>query len=509
MPAQKRYVGAIDQGTTSTRFILFDHAGAIVHAQQMEHQQIFPRPGWVEHDAEEIWRNTALTMRKALEETGTTADMLSGIGITNQRETLLAWNPETGKPYANAIVWQDLRGKPLIDRLIDEGASEGGINRFRSVTGLPLSPYFSASKISWLMEHVPGLKEKAEQGEALFGTIDSWLVWNLTGGVRGGIHITDVTNASRFLLMDINTLRWDAGMLEVFGVPECSLPRILPSIGTVYGETVPDGPAGGRVPLGGILGDQQAALYGQACFTEGMAKNTYGTGCFLLVNTGRRLSQSKQGLLTTVAYQREGNPPIYALEGSIAVAGALVQWLRDNIGLITTAPEINGLAESVEDNGGIYFVPAFSGLFAPYWRSDARGIIAGLTGFANAGHLARAVLESTAFQAYDIFTAMAKDSGIELKELRVDGGMTNSTLLMQFQADILSIPVVRPRVLETTALGAAYAAGLTSGFWKDEEELQLHWQEERRWMPQIEGDRREQLLGQWKKAVERTLAWSS
>ncbi len=505
-----KYIGAIDQGTTSTRFILFNREGDIVHSRQLEHKQIYPEPGWVEHDAEQIWQNTAETIRLTLEDTNTTSEMIAGIGITNQRETIVSWNPKTGEVYANAIVWQDLRGKPLIDKLIKEGGNEGGIDRFRGKTGLPLSSYFAASKICWLLDNIVGLREKAENGEAVFGTIDSWLVWNLTGGAGagGGIHITDVTNASRYQLMDIAALRWDSDLLDIYGIPEQSLPQIKPSMGSVYGYTAESGPAGGGIPIGGILGDQQAALFGQACFEEGMAKNTYGTGCFLLVNTGTQLCQSEQGLLTTVAYQKTGEKPVYALEGSIAVAGSLVQWVRDNLGLVSSAPEIDKLAESVPDNGGVFFVPAFSGLFAPYWRSDARGVIVGLTGFAGAGHLARAVLESTAFQASDIFDAMIKDSGIDLKELRVDGGLTNSRPLMQFQADILNIPVVRPAVMETTALGAAYAAGLTAGFWKDERELQKHWQEKMRWMPELDEKKRREQLRLWHKAVERTLNWS-
>ena len=504
MKTEKTYIGSLDQGTTSTRFILFDQDGAIVATAQREHKQHYPRPGWVEHDANEIWERSLEVIDKTLASAGVTAEAVVSIGITNQRETIVAWDPQTGIPYHHAIVWQDLRGKPCIDALIEEG----GIDRFRSRTGLPLSPYFSASKIQWLLDNVKGLRAGAEAGRAVIGTIDSWLVWNLTGGVDGGIHITDVTNASRYLLMDIEHLTWDKDMLKVFSVPESLLPRIVPSMGSTYGTTRNAGALGSGIPINGILGDQQAALFGQACFTAGLGKNTYGTGCFLLVNTGERLCHSAHGLLTTVAYREEGKAPVYALEGSIAVAGSLVQWTRDNLKLVPTAPELDTLASTVEDSGGVYFVPAFSGLFAPYWRSDARGVICGLTGYVTDAHIARAVLESTAFQANDLFYAMEQDSGIPIKELRVDGGLTNSRPLMQFQADILDIPVIRPLIAETTALGAAYASGLSSGFWKSQEELAQQWKERGRWTPSMESGVRDEKLRLWKKAVQRSLDWA-
>lgn len=498
-----RYVGSLDQGTTSTRFILFDHDGTVVASHQLEHRQIFPKPGWVEHDPVEIWERSESVIAKTLEKVGATAEDVSGIGITNQRETIIAWNPKTGEPYYNAIVWQDQRGKAFID----DFAANKDVKALQKKTGLPLSPYFAGSKIVWLFDNVEGLREAAERGDAVLGTIDAWLTWNLTGGPDGGVLITDVTNASRYLLMDIETLSWDDELLSMFDVPKKALPEIKPSIGCIYGYTTESGPLQGKVPVCGILGDQQAALFGQACFTEGLGKNTYGTGCFLLVNTGEKLCHSTQGLLTTVAYQEEGGKPLYALEGSIAVAGSLVQWTRDNLGLVDSAPALDVLAESVEDNGGVYFVPAFAGLFAPYWRSDARGVITGLTGFATSAHIARAVLEATAFQAKDIFDAMRKDSGIEIRALKVDGGLTNSALLMQFQADILNIPVIRPVVAETTALGSAYAAGLSSGFWADKEELAAQWKEERRWTPEMAESVREEKIYYWHKAVERTLNW--
>jgi glycerol kinase len=501
--ADVRYVGSLDQGTTSTRFILFDEQGTMVASHQLEHRQIYPKPGWVEHDPKEIWQRTRLVIAKTMEKAGVLPSQLVGIGITNQRETVLAWNPETGEPYYNAIVWQDQRGKPFIDEL--KGSEKAGI--IEQKTGLPLNSYFAGSKISWLMEHVPSLSEAAYAGDAVIGTIDTWLVWNLTGGIDGGVLVTDVTNASRYLFMNIETLKWDEELLAMFKVPLQALPPIAPSIGRVYGYTDPDGPVQGKVPVCGILGDQQAALFGQACFTAGSGKNTYGTGCFLLVNTGEKLVRSRHGLLSTVAYQIENKPPVYALEGSVAVAGSLVQWVRDNLGLVDSAAELNVLAEDVEDNGGVYFVPAFSGLFAPYWRSDARGAVVGLTGFANSGHIARAVLEATAFQAGDIFHAMEKDSGMKMTELRCDGGMTKSRLLMQFQSDILGIPVIIPVVTETTALGAAYAAGLTSGFWKDIDQLDDHWQEQSRWTPAMEPSERSRQVRLWHKAVERTLDW--
>ena len=500
---KKSYVGALDQGTTSTRCILFNQEGTIVASHQLEHKQIYPKPGWVEHNPQEIWERSETVIIETLKKAGVTVEDISSMGITNQRETVLAWNPKTGKPYYNAIVWQDLRGSDFINTLI----ANGGIDRFRDKTGLALSPVFAGSKFRWMLDNVAGLRDAAAAGDAVFGTIDTWLVWNLTGGVNGGKLITDVTNASRYLCMDISTLQWDAELMSIFGVSEDMLPEICPSVGEIYGYTTETGPFKGALPVCGILGDQQAALFGQACFTKGLGKNTYGTGCFLLVNTGENLCASTQGLLTTVAYQIKGQKPIYALEGSIAVAGSLVQWIRDNIGLVSSAPEVDTLAESVEDNGGVYFVPAFSGLFAPYWRSDARGVITGLTGFATSAHIARAVLESTAFQAKDIFDAMAKDSGIDIVALKVDGGLTNSKPLMQFQADILHIPVIRPVVVETTALGAAYAAGLSTGFWKNLDELEAQWQEAKRWEPKMDEAESSEKVRLWHKAVERTLNW--
>ncbi len=495
-----KYIGALDQGTTSTRFILFDHDGTIAASHQLEHKQLFSQPGWVEHDAMEIWNRSKTVIAVTMEKAGACAEDISGIGITNQRETIVAWNKKTGIPYHHAIVWQDLRGKDFIDELAERPDAQ----RVSEKTGLPLSPYFAGSKIVWLLEHVEGLREDAERGEALFGTMDSWLIWKLTGGV----HITDVTNASRYLLMDLESLFWDEELLALFNIPKKALPAISPSIGTIYGYTLEDGPFQGKVPLCGILGDQQSALFGQACFTEGSGKNTYGTGCFLLVNTGNKLCKSTQGLLTTVAYQETGRKPVYALEGSIAVAGSLVQWTRDNLGMVKSAPDLDILAETVDDNGGVYFVPAFAGLYAPYWRSDARGIIAGLTGYATSAHIARAVLEATAFQTKDIFDAMQKDSGIGITELKVDGGLTNSSLLMQFQSDVLDISVIRPVVAEITALGAAYAAGLTIGFWADKQELAAQWKVKRRWIPDMAEAIRQKHLHLWHKAVERTFNWT-
>lgn len=497
--SKKQYVGSLDQGTTSTRFILFDHEGTIVASHQLEHEQIFPQPGWVEHDAMEIWKNTEKVISETLDIAGAVPKDIAGIGITNQRETVVAWDRETGVPYHNAIVWQDVRGKGLIDGL----SASPDAQMITSKTGLMLSPYFAGSKIAWLLEHVNGLREACRNGRVCIGTIDSWLTWNLTGGK----FVTDVTNASRYLLMDLAQLSWDDELLDIFGVPRSALPEISASIGEIYGYTSEEGPLGGEIPVCGILGDQQAALFGQACFTAGMGKNTYGTGCFLLVNTGTKLCPSTQGLLTTVAYQEKGEAPVYALEGSVAVAGSLVQWTRDNLGLVESAPKLDELAETVEDNGGVYFVPAFAGLYAPYWRSDARGVIAGLTGYATSAHIARAVLEATAYQATDIFDAMEKDSGIEILELKVDGGLTNSRLLMQFQADILDTPVIRPVIAETTALGAAYAAGLTTGFWGDKDELSEHWKEKHRWMPDMREEERSKNLEYWHKAVDRTFGW--
>ncbi|MBN2049610.1 MAG: glycerol kinase GlpK [Spirochaetales bacterium] len=502
----RQYIGALDQGTTSTRFILFDETGSPASWTQVEHKQYYPKPGWVEHDPEEIINNTSRVIRETLQKSGISAGQLAALGITNQRETTVLWDRRTGKPCARALVWQDTRTTEMINRL----TADGGANRFRDKTGLPLATYFSASKIAWLLDNVEGLRRSAEKGDVLFGTIDSWLLWNLTGGPKGGVHGIDVTNASRTMLMDLKTLAWDDELLEVFRVPRQILPEILSSVPTEpYGYTDKAGPLGTEVPVAGILGDQQAALFGQACFEPGSSKNTYGTGCFLLQNTGTDLVHSKYGLLTTVAYRRGTEEVVYALEGSIAVAGSLVQWLRDNMGLIQSSSEIETLASSVEDSGGVYFVPAFSGLFAPHWRSDARGVITGLTGYAKAGHVARAVLEATAFQTREIVQAMEKDSGIVSRGMKVDGGMVVNELLMQFQADILDIPVIRPKVTETTALGAAYAAGLTVGFWKDLEELSRHWEEDKHWTSFMSKEIREEKLSLWNKAVERAMGWVS
>jgi glycerol kinase len=495
-----KYVAAIDQGTTSTRCILFDKQKPVAVAQK-EHRQIFPKPGWVEHDPSEIWQRTREVVTEAMQRAGATAKDVAAVGITNQRETTVAWDRETGQPYRNAIVWQDTRTQDICDAL----AREGGVDRFRSRVGLPLATYFSATKMRWMLDHVPGLRDAAKAGRAAFGTIDAWLLWNLTGR-----HVTDVTNASRTMLMDLRTLAWDDEMLRVFDVPRAMLPAIVASSHPdAFGRTKADGPFGGEIPVCGVLGDQQAALVGQACFDPGDAKNTYGTGCFMLLNTGEQVVQSKAGLLTTVAYQRAGQPARYALEGSIAVTGALVQWLRDNLGIIRSSGEMEALAASVPDNGGVYIVPAFSGLFAPHWRADARGTIVGLTAFSNRAHLARAALEAAAFQTADVLHAMRKDcAGVDLTSLRVDGGMAVNDLLMQFQADVLGIPVVRPRVTETTALGAAYGAGLAVGFWGEVDELRDNWIVDRTWSPQIDARQREQLHATWLRAVERSFGWA-
>jgi glycerol kinase len=494
-----KYILAIDQGTTSSRAILFDHAGQVVGVKQKEHEQFYPKPGWVEHDPLEIWSAVQLVIQGVLNDNNLTKDDLAAIGITNQRETTLVWNRETGKPYYPAIVWQDTRTDVICNRL----AQDGGQGRFREITGLPLATYFAGPKIAWMLENVPDLREDAAAGKAVFGTIDTWLIWNLTGGTQGGLHLTDVTNASRTLLMNLKTLQWDEGMLSVLDIPLGMLPQIVPS-SSVYGEAV--GVLEG-VPVAGILGDQQAALFGQACYDPGEAKNTYGTGCFMLMNTGHEPVPSQSGLLTTVGYQIDDQPVTYALEGSIAITGALVQWLRDNLRMIDDAAEIETLAETVADTGGIYFVPAFSGLFAPYWRSDARGVIVGLTRYINRGHIARAVLEATAFQTKEVLDAMERDSGVTLQALKVDGGMVINDLLMQFQADLLNVPVIRPEVAETTSLGAAYAAGLAVGFWEDIDSLRQNWQEDKRWSPAMAEDRRSALYRGWKKAVTRTFDW--
>lgn len=490
----KPYVAALDQGTTSTRFILFNRRGEIVAVDQKEHRQIYPRPGWVEHDPLEIWQRTQEVIQGALSRFPIRADEIAALGITNQRETTLVWDKRSGKPYHNALVWQDTR----TDGLCAELAREGGQDRFRPVTGLPLATYFSGPKLRWMLDHVPGLRAEAEAGNALFGTIDTWLAWNLTGG-----HVTDVTNASRTLLMDLNTLDWDRGTLDAIGIPASMLPAIRSS-SEIYGYAQING---ARIPVAGILGDQQAALFGQACFSAGEAKNTYGTGCFLLLNTGPHPVPSHFGLLSTLGYKIGSAPAVYALEGSIAITGALVQWLRDNLGLITSSADIEPLARTVDDSGGIYFVPAFSGLFAPYWRSDARGALVGLTRYVHRGHIARAVLEASAYQTREVVEAMQKDSGVTLSRLKVDGGMVVNELLMQFQADLLGVPVVRPRIAETTALGAAYAAGLAVGFWDSFDVLRENWQEDREWLPVMPPETREKLYAGWKKAVTRTFDW--
>ena len=497
-----KYIAAIDQGTTSTRCMIFNHQGEPVGVHQLEHQQIYPQPGWVEHDPKEIWRNTELVVREALRKAGATAAEIAAIGITNQRETTVVWDKVTGEPYYNAIVWQDTRTDTIIRQL----AKDGGMDRFRNKVGLPLATYFSGPKIKWILENVEGVRQAAASGRALFGNMDTWLIWNLTGGIEGGKHITDVTNASRTMLMDLETLQWDEGICELMTIPTSMLPQIHPSSET-YGHTTQSGPFQGVVRVAGDLGDQHAATVGQTCFAPGEAKNTYGTGCFMLLNTGEEIVQSKHGLLTTLAYQFGEEKPMYALEGSIAITGALVQWLRDNLKMIDSAPEIENLANTVEDNGGIYFVPAFSGLFAPYWRSDARGAIVGLTRFINRGHIARAVLEATAFQTREVLDAMNADSGVPLKALKVDGGMVQNDLLMQFQADVLGVPVVRPMVAETTALGAAYAAGYAVGFWSSTDEMKKNWKIDKTWEPDPSSKAHTEMYIQWKKAVTRTFDW--
>ncbi|WP_018267275.1 glycerol kinase GlpK [Methylosinus sp. LW4] len=490
-----RYVGAIDQGTTSSRFILFDHEGEIVALDQREHAQIYPRPGWVEHDAVEIWRNTQSVVAGALNKAGLTAADLACVGLTNQRETTLLWDRRTGAPLHNAIVWMDTRTDALVARF----SAQGGKDRLRARTGLPLSTYFSSLKLIWLLENIPGAREKAAAGKALFGTMDSWIAWNLTGR-----HFTDATNAARTQLMNLETLQWDDELLALFDIPRACLPQILSS-SEIYGAC--RAPLAGAL-LSGALGDQHAALIGQACFAPGDAKNTYGTGCFLLMNIGETPRLSTKGLLTTLAYRLGEEKPAYALEGSVAIAGALVQWLRDNLGIIEKSADIEALAASVPDNGDVYFTPAFSGLYAPYWRESARGIIAGLTRFSTKAHIARAALEAVAFQTRDVVAAMAEDSGVALEELRVDGGMAVNALLMQFQADILGAPVVRPRCIETTALGAAYTAGLAVGFWKDKREIATHWRAEKRWSPMMSTEERERRIAKWAKAVTRSFDWT-
>ncbi|MFC5790933.1 glycerol kinase [Agromyces tardus] len=495
------YILAIDQGTTSSRAIVFDKRGSIVSTGQLEHEQIFPKAGWVEHDPKEIWRNTGEVIGQALGKANLTRHDIAAVGITNQRETAVVWDRTTGEPVYNAIVWQDTRTQSIVDRL----AADGGVERFKQQVGLPLATYFSGTKIVWILENVPGAREKAEAGDLLFGTTDTWVLWNLTGGVDGGVHATDVTNASRTMFMDLETLQWDDEILAAFGVPRSMLPEIRSS-SEVYG-VANEHSLLRETPIAGILGDQQAATFGQAAFEAGEAKNTYGTGNFLIFNTGEEIVHSKNGLLTTVGYKLGDQPVHYALEGSIAVTGSLIQWLRDNLGIISSAAEVETLAKSVDDNGGAYFVPAFSGLFAPYWRPDARGALVGLTRYVNKGHIARAALEAIAFQTRDVVEAVNADAGIDLTELRVDGGATANDTLLQFQADILGVPVVRPVVAETTALGAAYAAGLAVGFWADLDDLAKNWQEDRRWTPSMDDAEQARLVRNWKKAVTKTLDW--
>jgi glycerol kinase len=494
-----KYVGALDQGTTSTRFMVFDHGGQVVAIDQKEHEQIYPKPGLVEHDPKEIWTRCTEVIRGALSKAGISANDLAAVGVTNQRETTVVWDRKTGEPVHNAIVWQDTR----TDRICNELARDGGQDRLRPKTGLPLATYFSGPKVKWILDNVEGARARAESGDLLFGNIDTWCIWNLTGGASGGVHVTDVSNASRTLLMNLETLDWDSEILSLMGIPRQMLPSIRAS-SEEYGRGVGDLSG---IPIAGDLGDQQAALFGQTCFSAGEAKNTYGTGCFMLLNTGTRAVPSKSGLLTTLGYKIGQEPAVYALEGSIAITGALVQWLRDNIGLISSSEEVEKLAATVKDNGGVYFVPAFSGLFAPYWKNDARGVIAGLTRYVNKGHIARAVLEATAWQTREVLDAMNADSGVALTALKVDGGMVYNELLMQFQSDVLDVPVIRPKVAETTSLGAAYAAGLATGFWSAVEDLRANWAKDKEWLPKMDAAEREREYGLWKKAVTRTFDW--
>jgi glycerol kinase len=498
------FVGAVDQGTTSTRFMIFDHSGNEVGIHQLEHEQILPQAGWVEHNPVEIWERTSSVIRTAMNAQGLQPSDLAALGITNQRETAVVWNRRTGRPYYNAIVWQDTR----TDRIASALEREGKGDVIRQKAGLPPATYFSAGKVQWILENVDGVREAAEAGDAVFGNTDTWLLWNLTGGTDGGVHITDVTNASRTMLMNLETLDWDDELISFFNIPRQMLPEIRPSSDpNKYGETLANGPVGGVVPLTGDLGDQQAATVGQVCFNPGEAKNTYGTGNFMLLNTGTELVRSKAGLLSTMCYKFGDDAPVYALEGSIAVTGSAVQWLRDQLGIISGASETETLARQVEDNGGVYFVPAFSGLFAPYWRSDARGAIVGLSRFNTNAHLARATLEAICYQSKDVADAMEKDSGVKLEVLKVDGGVTANELCMQMQADILGVSVSKPVVAETTALGAAYAAGLAVGFWKNTEELVQNWNEAKRWEPQWNDEQRAAGYAGWQKAVQRTLDW--
>ncbi len=494
------FIGAIDQGTTSTRFIVFDQNANIVASDQKEHRQIYPSPGLVEHDAVEIWSNTQDVIQNAMRKSGLHSEDIHALGITNQRETTVLWNKETGQPYYNAIVWQDTRTQSICEQL----SQTGGIDRFRNKTGLPLATYFSGPKIRWLIENNPHIRNDIKKGLVLFGNMDTWLIWNLTGGIRNGVHVTDISNASRTMLMDIGTLKWDDGLASELGVPMSILPKIVSS-SEIFGYTQS---VLNHVPIAGDLGDQQAALFGQGCYSKGEAKNTYGTGCFLLMNTGTTPVISKNGLLTTAGYRIGNEAPVYCLEGSVAIAGALVQWLRDNLHFIDQSSDIEPLARTVQDNGDVYIVPAFSGLYAPYWKADARGVIVGLTRFVNKGHLARAALEATAFQTREVLEAMELDSGVKLSTLKVDGGMVVNELLMQFQSDILDVPVVRPKVSETTALGAAYAAGLATSFWKSVDELSKQWRKEKEWIPKMEPNEREKMFAKWKKAVSKSFDWA-
>jgi glycerol kinase len=496
-----QYAAAIDQGTTSTRFMVFDHSGQVVAIDQREHEQIYPKPGWVEHDPKEITLRTEQVIQAGLGKVSGGAGEISAVGVTNQRETTIVWDRSSGEPIYNAIVWQDTR----TDQICNELIADGGQDRFRAKTGLPIATYFSGPKIRWILDNVDGARQRAEAGELLFGNIDTWVIWNITGGADGGVHVTDVTNASRTMLMNLETLDWDDEILGIIGVPRAVLPQIKAS-SEIYGEGI--GALAG-IPVAGDLGDQQAALFGQTCFSVGEAKNTYGTGNFLLLNTGNEPVQSKSGLITGLGYKIGDQPAVYMLEGSIAITGALVQWLRDNLGMISSSAEVEALAGTVEDNGGVYFVPAFSGLFAPYWRSDARGVIAGLTRYVTKGHIARAALEATAWQTREVVDAMNADSGVELTALKVDGGMVYNELLMQFQADVLDVPVIRPTVAETTSLGAAYAAGLATGFWSEVEDLRANWGKDKEWTPQMDAAEREKEYGFWKKAVTRTFDWTN
>ena len=500
----KKYAAAVDQGTTSTRFMIFDHAGQVVGVDQMEHEQIYPQAGWVEHDPMEIWARTQDVVKGGLEKTGVKAEEISAVGVTNQRETTIVWDKNTGEPYYNAIVWQCTRTKDICDEL----AAIGGQDMFRPQVGLPLATYFSGPKIKWILDNVAGVRAAAEKGDAIFGNIDTFEIWWMTGGPKGGAHVTDVSNASRTMLMNLKTLDWDQEILDIMGIPRQMLPEVRPSSDpNVWGYTPADGPFGGSIPVCGDLGDQQGALVGQTCFSPGEAKNTYGTGCFMLLNTGTEPVPSESGLLTTLGYQFGEAPAVYCLEGSIAITGALVQWLRDNLNFFEKSSQVEALANTVEDNGGIYFVPAFSGLFAPYWKSDARGVVVGLTRFVNKGHFARAALEATAYQTREVLDAMNIDSGVDLTALKVDGGMVFNETLMQFQADILGVPVIRPTVAETTALGASYAAGLAVGFWNNTDELRENWGVDKTWEPKMDADTRDKLYSGWLKAVTRTFDW--